>query len=159
VSAERKQVLRLWIELLRASNTIKKDLDARLRAEFGQSLSRFDVLSALDRAGDAGLRASEISQFLLVTDGATSQLTPHLVKEGFVERTPCPDDRRSAMFKLTPSGRDLFARMASRHAEWVESKFTSLSIDEIDAMAALVRLIELPDRALTADLKEAVAAQ
>ncbi|MEO0464581.1 MAG: MarR family transcriptional regulator [Pseudomonadota bacterium] len=153
MSDSHKQMLRLWIELLRASNIIKKDLDARLRAEFGQSLSRFDVLSALDRAGNEGLRASEISQFLLVTDGATSQLTPHLVKEGLVERTPCPDDRRSAFFRLTPSGRKLFSRMAIRHAEWVSAKFTALSAEELETMNALVRLIELPDRAMTSATK------
>ncbi|MEE4537664.1 MAG: MarR family transcriptional regulator [Erythrobacter sp.] len=142
MTGERKQELRLWIELLRASNIIKKDLDARLRVQFGQSLSRFDVLSALDRADANGLRASEISQFLLVTDGATSQLTAHLVKEGLVERTPCPDDRRSAIFRLTPSGRALFARMAQQHGAWVSEHFERLSTEDIDTMKDLVRLIE-----------------
>jgi DNA-binding MarR family transcriptional regulator len=144
VSDRNKDVLRLWIELLRASNTIKKDLDARLRAEFRQSLSRFDVLSALYRAGEEGLRASEISHFLLVTDGATSQLTPHLTKEGLVERTACPEDRRSAIFRLTPAGRTLFKAMADKHSEWVAAKFTHLPKDDIDTLTTLVRLIELP---------------
>lgn len=144
MSDRNRDVLRLWIELLRASNTIKKDLDARLRSEFGQSLSRFDVLSALYRASEAGLRASEIAQFLLVTDGATSQLTPHLVKEGLVERTSCPEDRRSAIFKLTPSGHRLFEAMADRHGEWVAAKFTHLSQDDMRVLTSLVRMIELP---------------
>jgi DNA-binding MarR family transcriptional regulator len=159
VSDERKQVLRLWIELLRASNMIKKDLDARLRAEFGQSLSRFDVLSALYRAGEDGLRASEISQFLLVTDGATSQLTPHLVKEGLVERTPCPDDRRSAIFRLTSSGRAMFERMARQHGDWVARNFTHLSTEEMRALAELVRLIELPGHTASVTSKEKVPSQ
>lgn len=144
MSGDQKQVLRLWIELLGRSNAIKKDLDARLRSEFGQSLSRFDLLSALHRAGPDGLRASELSQFLLVTDGATSQLTPPLIREGLVEREPCPNDRRSVLFQLTPQGSALFERMADRHREWVCERFEGFSEDEVGVLLALARRIEAP---------------
>jgi len=143
VSDNHKPVLRLWIELLRASNAIKKDLDARLRAEFGQSLSRFDLLSALHRAGDKGLRAGDISDYLLVTDGATSQLSQPLVKDGLVQRSPCPDDRRSAIFTLTPQGCVLFERMAERHSIWVARRFEDLTDRQVTELIALVRAIDL----------------
>jgi len=144
MSAEHKPILRLWIELLGRTNAIKKDLDARLRSEFGQSLSRFDVLSALHRAGSDGLRASELSQFLLVTDGATSQLTPPLIRDELVEREPCPNDRRSVVFRLTPQGAALFERMADRHRQWVCERFAGFSSDEIDTLRKLARRIEAP---------------
>ncbi|MEE4205129.1 MAG: MarR family transcriptional regulator [Erythrobacter sp.] len=144
MSADEKQVLRLWIELLGRSNAIKKDLDARLRAEFGQSLSRFDLLSALHRAGPEGLRASELSQFLLVTDGATSQLTPPLIREELLEREPCPNDRRSVVFRLTPQGSALFERMAQSHREWVCERFEDFSEEEVGTLLALARRIEAP---------------
>jgi len=144
MSVDHKPVLRLWIELLGRTNAIKKDLDARLRSEFGQSLSRFDLLSALHRAGPEGLRASELSQFLLVTDGATSQLTPPLIRDELVEREPCVHDRRSVVFRLTPQGTALFERMADRHREWVCERFESFSNDEIDTLRALARRIEAP---------------
>lgn len=144
MSGDRRPVLRLWIELLRTSNAIKKDLDARLRSEYGQSLSRFDLFSALHRAGAEGLRASEISQFLLVTDGATSQLTQPLVREGLVDRSPCPDDRRSAIFTLTPQGKALFEQMARHHSDWVASRFAHLTQGQVNELTRLVQTIEAP---------------
>ena len=41
--------LRLWVRLLRAVRVVEVDLRRRLRAEFGETLPRFDVMAALAR--------------------------------------------------------------------------------------------------------------
>ncbi|MCC2690355.1 MAG: transcriptional regulator, partial [Rhizobiaceae bacterium] len=46
VAAGRKERLRLWIRLLRASRTIEGELRERLRKEFDTTLPRFDVMAA-----------------------------------------------------------------------------------------------------------------
>ncbi|HOP20251.1 MAG TPA: hypothetical protein PK585_09235, partial [Amphiplicatus sp.] len=56
--------VRAWLQLLRIAGGLKKSMDARLRGRFGVSISRFDVMSALERAGADGLRAGELSQRL-----------------------------------------------------------------------------------------------
>ena len=68
VEAAAKQRLRLWIRLLRASRAIEAELRERLRLEFGSTLPKFDVLSALERR-PAGMTMTELSRFLMVSNG------------------------------------------------------------------------------------------
>ena len=44
-----KRSLRLWLRLLTCSHTIEQTIAQRLRDEFGSTLPRFDMLSALAR--------------------------------------------------------------------------------------------------------------
>jgi len=147
MTEQEKNAVRAWLDLLTASNTIKKEIDASFRREFGHSISRFDVLSALDRAGADGLRASALSEFLLVTDGATTQITAPLVRDGIVARRQCSEDRRSAFFTLTAKGSKLFESMAERHRQWVGERFSAFSPEQIQSLRSLIRNIKLPDRA------------
>jgi len=61
MSEKTRNALLTWLDLLRTSNHIKKKVEAKLRAEFGQSLSRFDVLSSLERGNSEGIRSGELS--------------------------------------------------------------------------------------------------
>lgn len=144
MSREERDAVRAWLDLLTVSSAIKKEVDSKFRKEFGHSISRFDVFSALHRGGPEGLRASELSQFLLVTDGATTQITAPLVREGLVRREPCPDDRRSAFFALTQQGSDLFAEMAEFHRALILSYFRGFSPEELQELRTLVRQVDLP---------------
>ncbi len=56
-----RDALRAWLALLGASNALKKSVDTRFRSRFGLSISRFDVLSALDRAGPEGERFNHLA--------------------------------------------------------------------------------------------------
>ena len=44
-----KESLKLWIELIRYSSKLEQIIDDNLRQSFGQNISRFDVLSQLER--------------------------------------------------------------------------------------------------------------
>ncbi|MEZ5897272.1 MAG: MarR family transcriptional regulator [Parvularculaceae bacterium] len=139
-----RNALRAWLDLLTASNAIKKEIDAKLRSEFGITISRFDVLSALDRVGPAGQRASDLSKMLLVTDGATTQVVAPLIRDGFVARTPCPNDGRAVILKLTKKGQRLFVRMARVHKQLIDEKFASLTPNQISTLRGLLSKIDLP---------------
>ena len=125
-----RDALRTWLDLLRASNAIKKFTDTEFRSQFGLSISRFDVLSALDRAGPRGLRAGALSQQLMVTDGNTTQVTAPLIRDGLVKRKTMREDARVAIFSLTKKGARTFARMAAEHKDWIGEMFAGLSKTE-----------------------------
>jgi len=135
-----RDTLRAWLSLLNTSNVIKKTIDGQLRTRFGISISRFDVMSALQRCEPKGLRAGELSRQLMVTDGNTTQVTAPLVRDGYVERRTSPHDARGVIFSLTPKGRGLFNAMAVEHKEWIQNAFENLSETE------LTRLRDLLDR-------------
>lgn len=139
-----RDALRAWLDLLTASNAIKKDIDAALRREFGMSISRFDLLSALDRAGPEGLRASDLSKRLLVTEGATTQVASPLINNGYVKRTPCPNDGRVAMLTLTKKGQKLFQKMALVHLGWISETFAAFTPNQIAMLRQLLGKLDLP---------------
>ena len=100
MSSPSRSHLRLWLRLLATTNEMERALRRRLRAEFGTTLPRFDVMAALERAPE-GLSMSELSRHLMVTNGNTTVLVGALEHEGLVRRTVSPSDRRSFTVALT----------------------------------------------------------
>lgn len=136
-----RDATRAWLDLLAASNTIKKSVDMLFRTEFGVSISRFDVMAALARAGAAGLRAGELSQQLMVTEGNTTQVTAPLVRDGLVRRKVASHDARVAIFSLTRKGERLFERMAEAHHAFIAETFAGFSKADMLALRALLERV------------------
>jgi len=139
-----RDALRAWLTLLGTANAIKKGVDMRLKQRFGLSIARFDVLAALDRAGEEGLTAGGLTAWLKVTEGNTTQVTAPLVEAGLVERRPDPNDRRVAIFRLSSEGRVLFAQMATENRAWIDAAFAGLSTTEIATLRDLLAALEPP---------------
>ena len=112
------EALKLWLRLLSCTNLVEAAIRSRLRAEFGITLARFDLMAQLER-NPAGLKMSELSRRLMVSGGNVTGLTDELEKEELVAREDDPSDRRACTVKLTPAGRELFSRMAAVHEQWV----------------------------------------
>lgn len=145
-----KGALRLWLRLLTCSHIIEQTIAQRLRDEFNSTLPRFDMLSALDRAGDDGLTLGEVSRMLMVSNGNVTGLARRLEADGLIERLPGPD-RRVQRVRLTPLGRTRFAAMAAAHEGWIEGLLADLTPDEADD---LTRLLERTKRSLRAAIHE-----
>ena len=113
-----KEELRLWLRLLTTATLVEGGIRARLRRDFGTTLPRFDLLAALDRAGE-GLTLGEVSRRMMVSNGNVTGLAARLEAEGLVERRLDAEDRRAFRLRLTPSGRSEFAKQSRAHAGWV----------------------------------------
>lgn len=136
--------LRAWLALLSVAGTIKKTVDSHMRQRFGLSLSRFDVLAALDRAGDEGATAGALTAWLKVTEGNTTQVTAPLIDDGLITRTASAADGRVAIFRLTKKGRRVFADMAAANRGWVAEAFSALSTAEIARLRDLLGALKHP---------------
>ena len=110
--------LRLWLRLMTCTQLIEREVRALLRARFGTTLPRFDLMSQLWRY-PAGLKMNELSRHLMVTGGNITGIVDPLEKAGLVERTAEPADRRAYRVRLTQAGRKAFAEMARAHEEWI----------------------------------------
>ena len=133
-----RESLLAWLDLLRASNVIKKDVDARFREEFDQSISRFDALAALERADRNGLRAGALSRQLVVSEGNITQLMSKLLRDGLVQRRHDDRDGRVVIYSLSGEGRRLFNRMARAHRQWIRDIFAEFSDPELIALRELL---------------------
>ena len=146
-----KERLRLWLKLLKTSRSIEDQLRRRLRNELGSTLPRFDVMSALDRAPD-GLKMSEISKRLRVSNGNITGIVDKLTEEGLVLRVAVPGDRRANLVRLTSKGRDVFADHARAHEAWINQIMGGLGEGEAHALVTqLSHLAETLERQDDAD--------
>lgn len=125
--------LRLWLRMLTCCNLIESEIRSRLRTEYNTTLPRFDLMAQLLRA-PAGMKMSDLSRRMMVTNGNITGITDQLEKEGLVERTKVASDRRSSVVKLTAKGKRVFRKMAQAHEQWIQSLFGGLSDDSRNAL-------------------------
>lgn len=135
-----KKRLKLWLKILKVSRRIEGELRDRLRTEFGSTLPRFDVMAALDRTED-GLRMSELSGVLKVSNGNVTGIVDRLVMDGLVERLPVEGDRRAMTVRLTKQGRKDFSALAAVHESWVNELFEQLDAEQATELANQLGMI------------------
>ncbi|MEX0405240.1 MarR family transcriptional regulator [Aquibium sp. LZ166] len=133
-----KERLRLWIRLLRASRIIENELRERLKREFDTTLPRFDVMAALNRAPD-GMLMSDLSRFLLVSNGNVTGIVDRLVNDGFVVRAQREGDRRTSIVRLTPRGQEFFRGMAAVHEAWIGELLGDVSEDGARRLSSMLK--------------------
>ncbi len=104
--------VRLWLRLLRASRAIEGELRERLRTTYNVTLPRFDVMAALYREPE-GMLMSQLSKYLMVSNGNITGLIDRLTTDGLVHRTLRDGDRRTSVVLLTKTGRENFEQMAT----------------------------------------------
>jgi DNA-binding MarR family transcriptional regulator len=132
-----RQHLRVWLKLLKTSSNVEAMLRERLRLECGTTLPRFDVMAALDHH-PAGLRMSQLSRFLMVSNGNTTGIVNRLVDEGLIERTQDSIDRRAQKVCLSASGKVEFEHLALLHAQWIDDIMSPLNTEQSDTLISLL---------------------
>ncbi|KQZ43811.1 MarR family winged helix-turn-helix transcriptional regulator [Duganella sp. Root1480D1] len=123
------QSLKLWLRMLSCTTKIEAEIRSRLRAEFGITLPRFDLMAQLERHPE-GLRMGELSKRMMVTGGNVTGITDQLEQENLVVRVPDPKDGRAFSVKLTAAGRKAFAQMAEVHESWVAELLQEISQED-----------------------------
>jgi len=86
------------------------DLGAR---EYGMGFARGRVLWALDESGPVLMRA--LSQALEISPRTVTGLVDGLEADGWVTRTPHPEDRRATIISLTPAAETALARLQDHY--------------------------------------------
>src|SRR3954463_8330690 len=101
--ADDHRALRIWLRLLTCTQLIERDVRSRLRARFGTTLPRFDLMAQLERHPE-GLKMNELSRLLMVTGGNVTTIVDQLEKEGLVERLDEAAARRAFRIPLQRQG-------------------------------------------------------
>jgi DNA-binding MarR family transcriptional regulator len=140
-----KQRLRLWLRLLRATRGIEAGLREALRDGFDTTLPRFDVMATLNRYPE-GLRMSELSGKLMVSNGNVTGIIHRLETEGLVRRVRVESDRRATRVRLTPLGIQRFAELAAHHEAWVDGMLTAYDSEELETLIGLLSRVSERDK-------------
>ncbi len=133
-----KQRLRLWLRLLRTTRSTEAELREFLRVEHETTLPRFDVMAALYRVPQ-GLTMTELSRYLLVSNGNVTTVVDRLVLDGMAKREQLANDRRSLRVSLTEQGYAQFTQMASAHEAKVNDLFADFSPQDIEQLLSLLK--------------------
>lgn len=122
---------------------IERLLDPRLVAVFrmfGLERWSFDVLASLRRSGPPyELSPTQLFSSLMLTSGAITYRIDELLKKGFVERTPDPEDRRGQRVRLTNLGLKKIEEAVAAHMQNESGIVGCLSPKDRDLLASLLR--------------------
>lgn len=94
------------------------------------------VMSTLRRQGP--MRLSRLADLLWLDPSVTSRHASHAVDQGWVERTPDPEDRRSWTLSLTPTGRRKLEQISATTAGLLAERMGDWDDDEIDRLTELM---------------------
>jgi DNA-binding MarR family transcriptional regulator len=120
--------------VLKATRAVESEIRENLRRDFATTLPRFDVMAALVQH-EEGLKMSQLSGVLKVSNGNVTGIIERLVEDGHVQRAPVPGDRRASLVRMTEQGREEFARQAAAHEGWIDQMFADVPPDAAQAMA------------------------
>lgn len=129
-----KARLRLWLKLLKATKHVEAELRENFRTGFDTTLPRFDVMAALYRV-EPGLKMSELSSVLRVSNGNVTGIVDRLVDDGILVRVPVDNDRRATTVRLTKAGREQFETMAASHEGWIDSLLDGIDVSEVQQLS------------------------
>ena len=130
-----------WEALFRAQMTIAAELHAG--DAWGDLVpTDYGVLYALSTA-KTGLRMSELSKDILISQAGLSRAVARLEARGLVDRQPDPEDARASILRLSNAGVHLQRRVGARHGRHVAEAMTCRLDD-----AELIQLRDLCQRLL-----------
>lgn len=100
-----------WQNLHIASRTLVEQVEAAFKKADLPSLSWYDALWEIEKAGEDGIRPNALIPQLLLPQYQTSRLLDRLVNAELIDRVVCDEDRRGCRAVITPKGKDMRKRM------------------------------------------------
>ncbi|GAB3241898.1 MarR family winged helix-turn-helix transcriptional regulator [Kineosporia babensis] len=108
-----------WMAMAGIVFALPAALDAQLQRDAGITHFEYTVLAALSEAPDRRLRMSYLAQLANGSLSRLSHVVKRLERQGWVERTPDPQDGRFTVAQLTEAGWDKIVATAPGHVEAV----------------------------------------
>jgi DNA-binding MarR family transcriptional regulator len=133
---------RAWRAFLYAYSRLVPTLDKELVRAQGLSLNQFEVLSWLRRAGERGLRMSDLASRVVLSSSGVTRAVDQLERKGLVERCVFEGDKRGYLATLTAEGRDLLRKATAVHVRGLREHFLKhMSRTELEHLATALEAI------------------
>ncbi|MEX2573533.1 MAG: MarR family transcriptional regulator [Balneolaceae bacterium] len=132
--------LNAFIKLMRVSESVNNRLNRHL-AENNLTPSQFGTLEALLHLGPLNQRS--IGEKLLKSGGNITMVIDNLEKNGLVNRTRDPGDRRAVLIDLTEKGRVFIKAFFPEHLRRIREEFAVLSDREKQDLARICKKLGL----------------
>ena len=110
---------RTWRSFLTASRMLWERIERQLQQGGGLPHAYYEILVRLSEAPDRTLRMSQLASTSLSSRCRLSHAVARMEEAGWVQRRPCPSDKRGQLASLTPSGMERLREAAPGHVEEV----------------------------------------
>ncbi len=128
LSAEQLQA---WIKLVAVVELLPGALDGQLQRDAGLTHFEYFTLAMLSEAPNRTLRMTQLAAATNSTLPRLSHVASRLETRGFLERTPCPEDRRATNASLTEEGWKKVVATAPGHVATVRENVVD-ALDDTD---------------------------
>ncbi len=132
--------LTLWVKLSRAFAVVNKKVTEDIK-KYGLTEPQFGVLECLGHLGQ--LSIGELKKKQLVSAGNMTVVVDNLEKEGLVERSREPENRRVVKVQLTAKGIQKFDEIFLSHAKFITQLVSVLTEKEQSDLAKLLKKLGL----------------
>ena len=124
--------LSAWLVYVATTSLLDGALDRQLQRESGMPMAYYLILAMLSDVPGRTLRMSDLAAVTQSSQSRLSHAVSKLERNGWVRRSPCPDDRRSTLAQLTDAGFAALAEAAPGHVRAVRRHvFDRLSPEQV----------------------------
>jgi MarR family 2-MHQ and catechol resistance regulon transcriptional repressor len=139
-NAKDKRALNAFICLKRAAESMDLWLNHSVTVE-GVTSSQFSILECLYHMGP--MKPGQLAKKMLMSCGNITYVLDKLVLKELVTRVANPNDRRSFVIDLHPTGRALVEKHLPHYVKSIGSALDHLSADEQNALKDLCKKLGL----------------
>lgn len=133
--------MKMVVNILRAGKIIDHKVSDVLK-KYGVTHIQFNILRILEARMPKKLSLGEIQEGLLFETSDVSRLIDRLVKNGLVDRTYCPNNRRKLEVSITPQGLDVIRKSMPEIEESMGGYYRDLfSENERDQLIEMMKRI------------------
>jgi DNA-binding MarR family transcriptional regulator len=133
---------RAWRAFLYAYSVVVPTLDRELIRDEGLSFSQFEVLVWVRRAGEEGLRMSDLASRVVLSPSGVTRAVDRLERMGLVERCVFEGDKRGQLAKITAEGKTFLRNATRTHLEGLREHFLyHLSRADLEHLATAMEAV------------------
>jgi len=88
------------------------------------------------------IKARELARQLALSEATVSRFLRKMEEDGWVERTPDPEDRRAMLLQPTATARERFPELVEVSNQVLDDIYGALSSDEIQQLAEMVGRVQ-----------------
>ena len=143
--------LRAWKKFVAVVEILPGVLDTQLQRDAEVTHFEYFTMAMLSEAPDRTLRMTSLASATNSTLPRLSHVVSRLEKRGYVDRAPCPDDRRATNATLTEAGWQKVVATAPGHVDTVRENvidpLSAADVADLDRiMSQLLRTLDPENR-------------
>jgi DNA-binding MarR family transcriptional regulator len=134
--------LEAWLAYVAASTLLESALDRQLQRDSGIPHAYYQILAMLSEVPGRTLRMSDLASITQSSQSRLSHAVSRLERNGWVQRTTCPADRRSTLARLTDEGLAALEAAAPGHVRTVRTHlFDRLTCEQVGQLRDICRSV------------------